>query len=87
MPPTFGPRCGLCWEAFRVGDAYKSIWPKQRTRRVSLGISVHPGCFAQLDRGDLGRIFAALERRLALPIAVLNGRRIELGRLGEEVIG
>jgi hypothetical protein len=39
---------------------------------------VHQGCFAQLDEGDLTRIFRALYRQLALPIVVLSGRRVEL---------
>ena len=79
VPPTFGRRCALCWEAFRLGDVYKSVWPRGAYRGgVELGISVHPACFAQLAPGDLGRIFGALRRRLALPIAVLNGRRIVL---------
>jgi hypothetical protein len=80
VPPTFGPRCALCWEAFRVGDGYRSIWPKGAAG-VALGISVHPNCAAQLEPGDLTRIFAGLRRRLALPIAVLNGRRTEIGRM------
>jgi hypothetical protein len=97
VPLTFGARCALCWEAFRIGDVYKSIWPKTTaggwrsaagdtprpptagTRPpVRLGISVHLGCFGQLDPGDLTRIFGALEKRLAIPIAVLNGRRWDL---------
>lgn len=86
--PTFGPRCALCWERFKVGDTYRSIWPQRPAgggRRpppaVDLGISVHPACGAQLDDGDLTRIFAAIERQLALPIAVLNGRRVEVAAL------
>ena len=78
MPPAFGARCALCWEAFQLGDAFKSVWPKgDRWARPLFGISVHQGCFEQLHDGDLTRIFAALRRRLALPIAVLQGRRVE----------
>jgi len=82
VPPTFGVRCALCWDGFRVGDVYRSIWPKVADGAIGLGISVHPGCAAQLDLGDLTRIFTALHRRLAVPIAVLNGRRVEIGMLG-----
>ena len=108
--PTFGPRCALCWERFKVGDTYRSIWPKRPAgggrrpplsllpeaapsvvRRpppaVDLGISVHPACGAQLDDGDLTRIFAAIERQLALPIAVLNGRRVEVWGSGVGLCG
>ena len=74
--PTFGPCCALCWERFKVGDTYRSIWPKRPASAVDLGISVHPACGAQLDDGDLTRIFSALERKLEVPIAVLNGRRV-----------
>lgn len=75
IPPTYRGRCCLCWEVFELGDHYKSVWPK-RGRGITLGLSMHPGCFTQLAPGDLTRIFAALERRLRLPIAVLNGRRV-----------
>jgi hypothetical protein len=74
VPPTFGPRCALCWEAFRVGEVYRSIWPKEATG-VALGISVHPGCAAQLAPGDLTRIFDELRRRLVLPLNAVNGSR------------
>jgi hypothetical protein len=83
VPPTLGGRCALCQAPFRIGDPYKSVWPRGEPRQVvKLGISVHLGCFAQLAPGDLTRIFAALRRRLALPIAVLNGRRVEVGSWG-----
>jgi hypothetical protein len=73
---VFGERCALCWEAFRIGDAYTSIWRKggRPVGERGLSINVHPRCLGQLDPGDLTRIFAALERRLAHPLAVLNGR-------------
>ena len=81
IPPAFGARCALCWEVFRLGDSFKSVWPKGERGESALGglfgISVHAGCFAQLEEGDLTRIFAALRRRLTLPIAVLRGRRVE----------
>ena len=78
VAPTFGPRCALCWERFHFGEAYRSIWPKVPGGAVTLGISVHPSCAAELDSGDLHKIFEALRKRLAAPIAVLNGRRVEL---------
>jgi hypothetical protein len=74
--PTFGPVCALCFGAFKIGDTYRSIWRKDGGMGVKLGISVHPGCAAQLDPGDLGRIFGALEGGLAMPIGVIKGRRV-----------
>jgi hypothetical protein len=76
LPPATlaSGRCALCWEAFRIGDIYTTIWPKAAPRgAVDVAITVHPGCRAQLDEGDLGRIFEALARGLAVPLAVLSG--------------
>ena len=79
VAPTWGRICGLCWLRFRDGDAYKSVWRGgSRPGERVLGFNVHQACFAQLDPGDLTRLFYALERRLALPIAVLNGQRVDL---------
>ena len=82
LPPTTfaSGRCSLCWESFRIGDTYRTIWPK----RGKLAIQVHPACYVQLDRGDLRRIFAALECELALPIRVLFGRRVRTARVSGE---
>ena len=81
-PSTYSSgRCALCWETFVLGDTYKTIWPKGG----KLAIQVHPGCYRQLDRGDLGRIFGALERQLALPVRVLFGRRVSLEPRGVEI--
>ncbi len=82
VPPTYRGRCCLCWEVFKLGDRYKSVWPK-RGGGIKLGLSMHLGCFAQLAPGDLTSIFAALEQRLWLPLAVLNGRRVALRAANE----
>ena len=81
MPPTthVSGRCALCLERFRVGEGYTTIWPKDG---LPLAIQVHAGCRAELDPGDLVRIFDALARGLAVPIGVLFGRQLELGRMG-----
>ena len=64
---------------FREGDAYKAVWRGgARAGERVLGFNVHQACFGQLAEGDLTRIFYCLEQKLALPIAVLNGRRIDL---------
>ena len=72
MPPTThaAGRCALCLGAFRVGDTYMTIWPKAK---AAFAIQVHPGCRAQLDEGDLTKIFDALARGLAGPVRVLFG--------------
>lgn len=83
VPPAThaGGRCALCLDAFRMGDTYTTIWRKDRPRASSrpsfagFALLLHPGCRAELAEGDLGRLFAALERGLALPLAVLFGRR------------
>ena len=79
IPPAFSARCALCWQPFKLGDGFKSIWqrpsgPPQPAagRRMMLGISVHQSCFGELDPEDLTRIFGALERGLALPLACLR---------------
>jgi hypothetical protein len=107
-------RCSLCWESFRLGDVYTTVWPKHalsevngtsdpsasrstssgrgselalsspkgQARRTSgeveLSLVVHPACFEQLGPGDVTRLFGALRERLRLPIAVLNGARVDL---------
>jgi hypothetical protein len=45
---------------------------------VELSLVVHPACFEQLGPGDVTRLFGALRERLRLPIAVLNGARVDL---------
>jgi hypothetical protein len=74
-------RCALCWESFKLGDEYTTVWPKTTSvDGLKLSLVVHRACFKQLDQGDLTRIIAALEQRLALPIAVLSGNRVDLAR-------
>jgi hypothetical protein len=72
-------RCALCWEAFRIGDAFTTVWPRRGAR---LALTMHAGCRAQLDPGDLGKLFDGLERGLALPLAVL-----ELSSTQRSVVG
>jgi len=72
--PGLSPVCALCEIAFRVGDEYQVIWPaKPPGERVLLLLTVHRGCARQLGAGDLGRIFAALERGLRVPLRILRG--------------
>jgi hypothetical protein len=73
LPPSTlcAGRCALCWESFRVGQAYTTVWPRSGVR---LALTLHPACRAQLVPGDLGRLFRALEQRTALPLAVLGLR-------------
>lgn len=73
LPPSTlcAGRCALCWESFRVGEAYTTVWPRAGVR---LALTLHPACRAQLVPGDLGRLFRALEQRAALPLAVLGLR-------------
>jgi hypothetical protein len=106
VPPAMSARCSLCWESFRLGDVYTTVWPKHalsevngtsdpsasselalsspkgQARRTSgeveLSLVVHPACFEQLGPGDVTRLFGALRERLRLPIAVLNGARVDL---------
>jgi hypothetical protein len=47
-----------------------------------LALTMHAGCRAQLDPGDLGKLFDGLERGLALPLAVL-----ELSSTQRSVVG
>src|SRR5437899_2336700 len=71
--PTLNGTCALCEVPFRVGDAYVAIWQRRpRGVAVLLGVTVHRACYGQLDLGDLGRIFRALERGLAVPLRVLR---------------
>ena len=83
LPPSTlcAGRCALCWASFQVGEAYTTVWPRSGVR---LALTLHPVCRAQLVPGDLGRLFRALERRTALPLAVLGlrGRR-GLARRGQ----
>jgi hypothetical protein len=81
IAPTFGAICGLCQLRFREGDQVKTVWRRGRAvGERTLGFNAHLGCFRQLLPGDLTTIFLALERRLTLPLAVLNGQRVDLGR-------
>jgi hypothetical protein len=71
--PMFSAACALCEEPFRVGDQYVSLWQRKPAgTRLLLGITLHRACYGQLDLGDLTRIFAALERGLALPLQALR---------------
>jgi hypothetical protein len=72
-------RCALCWEAFRLGDSFSTVWPKRGPR---LALTLHPACRAQLDPGDLGKLFDSLARGLALPLA-----RLRLAGAGEVLKG
>ena len=38
VPPAFGARCALCWEAFRIGDRFTSVWPKGGRMRFSVAL-------------------------------------------------
>jgi hypothetical protein len=81
IAPAFGAVCGLCQSRFREGDAVKTVWRRGRVvGKRTLGFNAHLGCFGQLLPGDLTRLFGCLERRLTLPLAVLNGQRVDLGR-------
>jgi hypothetical protein len=71
--PSLNGTCALCEVPFRVGDQYVAVWQRKPVRTaVLLGITVHRACYGQLDLGDLGRIFRALERGLAVPLRVLR---------------
>lgn len=65
-------RCALCWESFRVGDQYATLWPKAGG---TFALNVHQGCRAQLDAGDVTLLFAAMESRLKVAIAALKQGR------------
>jgi hypothetical protein len=81
IAPAFGAICGLCHLRFLEGDQVKTVWRRGAVvGERTLGFNAHLGCFGQLLPGDLTTIFRALERRLTLPLAVLNGCRIDLGR-------
>jgi len=71
--PTLNGTCALCEVPFRVGDQYVAVWQRKPMRTaVLLGITVHRACYAQLDRGDLTQVFAALEEGLSLPLRLLR---------------
>jgi hypothetical protein len=79
VPPVHHGRCALCGVSFLVGDQYKAVWMPGRFGLPGLGLNVHQTCYGQLAPGDVARIFAALERGLALPLRVLAGERVEVG--------
>ena len=73
LGPSASGRCGLCWERFVIGDEYVQVW-RRRGAVPRVALTLHRGCYGELDDGDLARIFGELERHVERPLAFTRGK-------------